>query len=68
VLFVCLTISHLFLKRHFLLLGFFLLAILLSKAQAPAIPIPLAGSEVAAALDTVAALYDFYKHKRQALP
>ncbi|MFD1874081.1 hypothetical protein [Hymenobacter bucti] len=55
--------------RHFLLLGFFLLATLLGRAQAPApaTPLPLVGSE-SAAPDTVAALHNFYKHKRRALP
>jgi hypothetical protein len=56
--------------RHFLLLGFFLLATLLGQAQSPtpAAPLPLASSEATVAPDTVAALHNFYKHKRRALP
>jgi Na+/glutamate symporter len=56
--------------RHFLLLVFFSLATLLSKAQAPVTPAPLglASSEVTLNTDTVAALHNFYKHKRHALP
>jgi len=56
--------------RHFLLIGFFLLAALLGRAQspAPAAPLPLAASEATVAPDTVAALHNFYQHKRRALP
>ena len=55
--------------RHLLLVGFFLLTTLLGRAQspAPATP-PLAASKAAVALDTVAALHNFYQHKRRALP
>ena len=56
--------------RHFILLGFFLLAALLGKAQVPApvvAGLPLA-SAPAPETDTLAALHNFYQHKRRALP
>jgi len=70
VLLAFLTVNHLFLMRHFLLLGFFLLATLLGQAQtlAPAASAPLVGREAAAIPDTMAALHNFYQHKRRALP
>jgi hypothetical protein len=70
VLLAFLTANHLFLMRHLLLLGFFLLAALLGQAQSPtlAAPLPLASSEATVAPDTVAALHNFYQHKRRALP
>jgi hypothetical protein len=56
--------------RYFILLGFFLLATLLGKAQTPATtaPVPLASSAPAPETDTLAALHNFYQHKRRALP
>lgn len=56
--------------RHFILLGFFLLATLLGKAQVPApvvAGLPLA-SAPAPENDTITALHNFYQHKRRALP
>jgi hypothetical protein len=56
--------------RHFVLLGFFLLATLLGKAQVPVAVAPELPLVSASALegDTVAALHNFYQHKRRALP
>ena len=56
--------------RHFILLGFFLLATLLGKAQvpAPAVPMQPSTSVLAPETDTLAALHNFYQHKRRALP
>jgi hypothetical protein len=56
--------------RHFILLGLFLLATLLGKAQTPATaaPMPPAISAPALETDTLAALHNFYQHKRRALP
>jgi hypothetical protein len=70
MLFAFLTANHLFLMRHFLLLVFFLLATLVGQAQSPvaATPLQLVDSEATGAPDTVAALHNFYQHKRRALP
>jgi hypothetical protein len=70
MLFAFLTANHPFSDAALLTTWGFLLATLLGRAQSPvaATPLQLGGSEATGAPDTVAALHNFYQHKRRALP